>query len=192
MPVALPEADHLVELDVGPVDVIHRFRIERGLRGCSSPLRPRLLARVVKATDAGIGVELAEIDGGRLTEGDVVSLRHARGCALELCMAVRAVPGPAAGTTWIGLRRLSRRAHALDTAGPRAGHEASCHLLFVPGEDQVGHDDTCLVNVETFARGTPVEAYLGRCPYSFHFTRVRESGRGWVMASFEIQATLEA
>lgn len=184
------ETDLLVEIDVGPDEVIRRFRQERGFPELvRSRARPKRLGRVRNVSDKGLGIELDERDAEAIASGDVLALRLAPGLPLELCVVVRTVLEPASRVVWIGARRLSSNARALEVSRIGAASEVY-PLLFIPGKDGSGRDDACLIDPATFARGTAIPALVHGVPYAFHFTRPCESGRGWMLARFEIKAAL--
>ena len=150
--------------------------------------RRRRMVRVANVSETGFGIEGDECDCGSIAVGDVVALRLEAGSPLEICKVVRIVPTPVAGRVWIGVRRLSARARPIEVVQPSAQsqREREQTLAFVPGEDESGRHDACLVSERAFADGAPLDAYVGDCVYTFRFNRPRERGRGWVLAGFEI------
>ena len=88
------------------------------------------------------------------------------------------------------LRRLAPRARALDVVAPAQRGHPPTRVLFVPGEDDSGRHDACLVDQATYERGAPICAHVDGCIYEFHLRRVRARGRGWVLAGFEMAAAL--
>jgi hypothetical protein len=152
--------------------------------------RRRRMVRVANVSETGFGIEGDDRDCGTVAVGDVVALRLEAGAELELCKVVRSVPAAATGRRSIGVRRLCARARQIEVVQPSATseRERSQTLLFVPGEDESGQHDACLVPERTYAERASLEASVGNCVYTFRFNRPRDSGRGWVLAGFEILA----
>jgi hypothetical protein len=152
--------------------------------------RRRRMVRVANVSETGFGIEGDEVDCGSIAVGDVVALRLEAGAPLEICKVVRSAPGAAAVRKWIGVRRISARARQIEVVQPSAASERDRvqTLLFVPGEDESGQHDACLVPDRSYAERAPLEASVGDCVYTFRFNRPRDSGRGWVLAGFEILA----
>lgn len=163
-------------------------------RGGASDLfeRHRRMVRVANASDTGFGLEGSDADCGGIGVGEIVALRLQDEGPLELCKVVRCVPS-APGRTWLGVRRISARARPIEVLPSRnRARQRDMTLLFVPGEDESGRHDACLVPERTFTESKELEAYLGGCIYTFQFNRPRDRGRGWVLAGFEIMASVAA
>lgn len=150
--------------------------------------RRRRMVRVANVSETGFGIEGEVCDCGSIAVDDVVALRLEAGSPLEICKVVRTVPAAIAGRVWIGARRLSVRARPIEVVQPSAlsQREREQTLAFVPGEDESGRHDACLVSERAFAEGAALNAAVGECVYTFRFNRVRERGRGWVLAGFEM------
>lgn len=151
--------------------------------------RPRRLVRVANVSETGFGIEGDERDCGAVSVGDLVALRLERGGALELGKVVRSVSATP-GRTWVGVRRIFGRARPIEVVQPSAllDRRRDMTLLFVPGEDESGRHDACLVTERAYTEGAPLDAYVGDFVYTFRFNRPRDRGRGWVLAGFEIMA----
>lgn len=182
-----PAALTLAARDGQRIDVA-RLERDRDTAEESMYERRRRMVRVANVSETGFGIEGDQRDCGSIAVGDVVALRLEAGSPLEICKVVRSVPTPVAGRVWIGVRRLSARARPIEVVQPSAQsqRERERTLAFVPGEDESGRHDACLVSERAFADGAPLDAYVGDCVYSFRFNRPRERGRGWVLAGFEI------
>lgn len=150
--------------------------------------RRRRMVRVANVSETGFGIEGDERDCGSIAVDDVVALRLGAGSPLEICKVVRSIPAAIAGRMWIGVRRLSASARPIEVVQPSAlsQRERDQTLAFVPGEDESGRHDACLVSERAFAEGAALNAAVGECVYTFRFNRARERGRGWVLAGFEI------
>jgi hypothetical protein len=59
-------------------------------------------------------------------------------------------------------------------------------MLFVPGNDSTGRQDAFLVSDSAPVHGQAFEATVGDQTFSLRLNRVRDRGRGWVLAGFEI------
>jgi hypothetical protein len=71
------------------------------------------------------------------------------------------------------------------TEGVGAG--ATRHsMVYVQGDDRNGCHDAFLVGDRTFEQGGTFEVRARENSYAFRFNRVRERGRGWVLAGFAI------
>ena len=153
--------------------------------------RRRRMVRVANVSDTGFGIEGKDPDCAGISVGDIVALRLGPACPLEICKVVRSVPSASVGCRWIGVRRLSSNARPIEVLPSMPADRGPDPLvLFVPGEDESGRYDACLVTERTFAEEAPLQAFLGGCLYTFKFNRPRERGRGWVLAGFEIVAAV--
>lgn len=147
----------------------------------------RRLVRVANVSASGLGIEADDCDCVDIAQGDLVALRLDPEGHPELGMVVRTLPAPTPGMTWIGIRRLSSCARPIEIAEPEA--HAGGALIFMPGLDEAGRYDGCLIEQSTYEAGIPVTAHVGGSLYDFEFGNVRLRGRGWVLAAFEIAAT---
>ena len=120
--------------------------------------------------------------------GEIVALRLEKDGPLEICKVVRSVPAAAAGRTCLGVRRLSSRPRSIEVSRQDGRAGAGTTMLFIPGADEGGRHDACLVSDRAFAEAGSFEAEVGNRSYTFRFNRPRERGRGWVLAGFEIVA----
>lgn len=154
----------------------------------------------VSASGLGLAGDLAEC--GEIQVGDIVALRLARGGPLELGkVARRAFPDSGgrvvigversdampSGRVVIGVRQLSAGVQQLAvTPGARGGSSRPEMMLFVPGQDSTGRQDAFLVSESALLQGRAFEAEVGDQAFSFRLNRVRDRGRGWLLAGFEI------
>jgi len=120
---------------------------------------------------------------------DLVALRVAPGEPLLLASVARRLPAATGGRVVIGLRRLTSSAQPVRAAQISTdADERELSLLYVPGNDESGRADAYLTSEETAAERKLFETTVGDDTFTFRFNRVRERGRGWVMAGFEITA----
>jgi hypothetical protein len=61
-------------------------------------------------------------------------------------------------------------------------------MLFVPGEDSTGRQDAFLVGESALERSPAFAVDVGDQTFSLRLNRVRDRGRGWVLAGFEISS----
>jgi hypothetical protein len=147
----------------------------------------RRTAQLVDSSDTGMGLEGCRVECGDIMAGDLVGVRSSPGEPLVLGMVVRSVGSVTAGRMVLGVRRLSSAgcpAGVRDTS--REGASARLQMIFVEGEDGTGRRDGCLVTEREYERRARFEAQLGERIFGFRFNRVRERGRGWILAGFEI------
>jgi len=156
--------------------------------------------RVIDVSASGIGLEGALPECSEVAVGDIVALRLSPDGPLELGkVARRAFPAedgrvvigvhlaPTTGRVVIGVRQLSPAVQYLDVVqGSKIEKERHERMLFVPGGDSSGRHDAFLVTESTMLRGQAFEAQLGDQTFSFRLNRVRDRGRGWMLAGFEI------
>jgi hypothetical protein len=149
----------------------------------------RRIVQLINVSDTGVGFEGAEADCAELAVGDVVALRLAPGEPMLLGKVVRRLPAATEGRILIGLQRMSSAAQTVRARQPSAGAALpELSLLYLPGDDESGRHDAYLVGEATAAERNLLETTAGDEIFTFHFNRVRERGRGWVMAGFEVTA----
>lgn len=152
----------------------------------------RCMVEVVDESATGFGLEG---DAGRcaaVAKGDIVALRLSPQRPFELGKVERCAPSGRPGRVVIGVRKLSAAARrvALSSGGRRGAARRTA--IFVPGEDRGGRQDAWLVSESGFDVRSEFEACVGERIYRLRLNRVRERGRGWVLAGFEVlEARLE-
>ncbi|HUQ26954.1 MAG TPA: hypothetical protein VM051_00080 [Usitatibacter sp.] len=146
--------------------------------------------RIVAITDEsanGFGLEADEESCNSLAQGDLVALIAVDGATGSLARVVRRVPARTAGRVTLGLSRLAPLATNLHLVREVAGRGPEPVLMpFVPGADASGRHDGFLVDEDMFRQLGVVTATLGDRHYQLRLNRVRERGRGWVLAGFEV------
>ena len=149
----------------------------------------RRIVQLMDVSDTGLSVEGEEADCSEIAVDDLVAIRINANEALLLASVVRRLPAATGGRVILGLRRLTSAAQpvrARDLGGGALLPELL--LLYIPGADESGQQDAYLTSKETAAQRAQFETTVGADTFTFRFNRVRESGRGWVMAGFEITA----
>ena len=105
----------------------------------------------------------------------------------------RIVPAAKEGFLRIGVHLEFQDFQAVDvrvSGAPASKRDASA--FYVPGADSSGRYDVLLVS-ETFAQGKPLCAVrLGELAYDLQINHIRQKGRGWVAAGFEVIGVREA
>lgn len=180
--------DRAVELLVGLPEIL--------VRGFSTPQAPvdpvpgvdagdkRRIVRVMNESDTGLGVEGPIATCGSIAVGDLVAMRLAPGEPLVLGKVARSVPSKSAGHVVIGVQRLGRRAQLVSVQ--REGGPAATPVVFVPGDDSSGRNDACLVSERSYAERGTLQAPLDGHLFTVRIDHARQSGRGWVLAGFEV------
>ena len=132
----------------------------------------------------GCGFEAFEQDAAGLEIGDLVGWRN--GGAVSLGRIIRRLPSKTQGQVFLGVRILSE--NTMPFTLERADIEspsAETHL-YVPGDDASGRRDAFLVPESGFSAERAYRACVGDERWTLRFNRVRERGRGWILAGFEI------
>ena len=149
----------------------------------------RRIVQMIDVSDTGVSVEGEEADCCEIAVEDLVALRVAPGEPLLLASVARRLPAATGGRVVIGLRRLTSSSQPVRATQISTDEDArELSLLYVPGNDESGRADAYLTSEETAAQRKLFETTVGDDTFTFRFNRVRERGRGWVMAGFEITA----
>lgn len=151
------------------------------------------MAAIVDRSAHGVGLAIAQGDGGGPVIGDLVGIRLADG--LKVGRVVRRFADPASDRLRLGVRILVDRPArvALRAAGAGMSRtQADVTALFVPGTDRDGRVDALLVPSATFRAAGPFEMSVGATAYTIRLVRDQVSGRGWVAARFEVLAAKDA
>ncbi len=160
------------------------------LREIYTPVRRQV--RVVDESDTGLGLEGNKADCGQVCAGDLVGMRLREDGPLVLGRVARIIPGRHAAVS-IGVHRLTSASRPMDVLPIDEAGEGHA-LLYVPGLEPSGTDDGFLVSDAVFTKGGRIGVAVESMCYTLRFNRVRERGRGWVLAGFEVTdvATREA
>lgn len=144
-------------------------------------------AQLVNTSDTGACLEglSAECDG--ISAGDLVGLRTAAADPLILGKVVRCVASATPGHTIIGIRKLSTSGSPARVFASSAEDAPAVPLIFVSGHDDTGRYDGYLVSEREFEQRASLEARVDGSVFAFRFNRVRERGRGWILAGFQIE-----
>lgn len=204
------ESNEVVELYVGLAEVMAQALAEKGRSLTPLTLMPmpgdaaapgwreregestqvRVMSRLVQlidVSDTGMAIEGDESHCGEIAVDDLVALWPGPGEPLLLARVVRRLPAATGGRVVMGLLRLSSAAqHVRATQSVADGQTADLSMLFIPGADDSGRNDAYLTSEEVADESKTFETTAGENIFTFRFNRVRERGRGWVMAGFEI------
>ena len=158
--------------------------------------------QVIDVSASGFGLEGSVSDCGEIAVGDIVAMRLSVDGPIELGKVARRARGsddghvkigvqraPASGKerVVIGVRQISPSVQRVALT-PAAGNPArrTEQMLFVPGDDSTGRHDGFLMPDSAPVQGLAFEATVAGQTYSIRLNRVRDRGRGWVLAGFEI------
>jgi hypothetical protein len=151
---------------------------------------------------SGVGLEGDASQCRDLCIGDVVALRLSPDGPLELGKVARRVLAgdearvtigvqrahiTSAGRVVIGVRQLSPsvRRLAVTPASANPGRRPE-QMLFVPGADPSGRQDAFLVAESAPIQGQVFDTEVDGRIFTLRLNRVRDRGRGWLLAGFEI------
>jgi len=142
---------------------------------------------LVDTSEGGCGFEAQEVDAAGIEVGDIVGWRRATHGPMILGRVARRRASAIAGQVFLGVQLLTERGLAFTLSRidgtDRAGAET---FLFVPGDDASGCGDAFLLPEATFQLRHSYRARIDDESYTLRFNRVRASGRGWILAGFEI------
>ncbi len=148
----------------------------------------RRVVRFVDESETGLGLEGSVTDCGSIAAGDLVAVRSPGG-ELYIGKVMRSVPAKTPGRVIIGVRRLAGAMKSVAATLESAGNAAQAvKMLFLPGADGGGHQDAFLVSERFYNQPQTLGVEAAGSHYSMKLNRVREGGRGWVMAGFEVCA----
>lgn len=142
---------------------------------------------LVDVSDSGFGFEALGRDAVGIEVGDLLGWRKAKGEPCIIGKVVRRLPGSSPGQVFLGVQRLTDAAQPLrlvEEIGERELSEDT--FVFVPGADDSGRHDAFLLPENLQRENAGFRARAGNDLYKLRFNRVRNKGRGWVLAGFEI------
>jgi hypothetical protein len=147
--------------------------------------------RLFDESEGGFGLEGSATALLPIAVGDIVAVRSPGSDEPVLGKVVRRVASGSRAEVFLGVHRLAGSAHLIDARWePSTGKAEDLRMVFVRGEDSSGRHDACLVGERTFAeRGKIIVTANGK-RYALRLNRIRDHGRGWVLAGFEVGAQL--
>ena len=136
----------------------------------------------------GCGFEALESDAAGIELGDVVGWRRAGSGAIMLGRVIRRLPSTTMGQVFLGVQVITEGALPFMLARADAFDRgtADTTFLFVPGDDGSGRRDAFLLAETTYQQQYSYHARTGEEAYTIKFNRVRNKGRGWILAGFEV------
>jgi hypothetical protein len=147
----------------------------------------RRIVRLLDLSDTGLGLECAQSAAESIAVGDLVGVRIADEDAPVIGKVVRSAPSKRPGRMILGVLRLSHGLEILPVAREHSGGASEeLRLTYVPGGDTGGRQDAFLVSERAYTERGTMTTRIDDTVYSFRFNRVRQRGRGWVMAGFEV------
>lgn len=162
---------------------------DAALGGIYQPARRHV--RVVDRSESGFGLEGSSADCGQVTVGDLVGLRLQADGPLVLGRVARCVL-ERPGSVRMGVHRLTSTSRPVDVESIDDTGLPHTTLLFVPGHERDGTQDGFLVSESAFARGGRIAVAVEGNRYTLRFNRVRQRGRGWVLAGFGVTGVMPA
>lgn len=136
----------------------------------------------------GCGFEALETDASGIELGDLVGWRRAASGPMMLGRIIRRLPSTTMGQVFLGVQLLTETAlpFMLSRADAFDRGSADTTFLFVPGDDASGRRDAFVLAETTFQQQHSYHARTGDEAYTITFNRVRNKGRGWILAGFEV------
>jgi hypothetical protein len=144
-------------------------------------------------SDSGFGFEALGSDAIGIDVGDILGWRRAPGEPCAIGRVARRMPGSSRGQVYFGVQVLTPAAQALaltELAGERE-IDAEVHL-YVPGDDDSGRRDAFLMSESRHRESALLRARVGDRSFLLRLNRVRQRGRGWVLAGFEVEIPANA
>ena len=151
----------------------------------------RRTVRVLDESDSGFAVEGALADCGQVSVRDLVGVRLRADGPLVIGRVARISPS-ARGRVLIGVKQLSRASREVETFALDEPGATPAALLFLPGAERSGTQDGFLLSEAQFTRNSRIEVAVEEARFILRFNRVRERGRGWILAGFVVVEVLGA
>ena len=153
----------------------------------------RRFVNLVDVSESGLGLEGPHATCEAMAVGALVGLRLSPSGPLVIGKVTRNVPSATPGRAIVGVRRISSNTRLVDVTSGIGARNLS--MVYVQGDDRSGSRDAWLVGERAFDQGGTFGVHARENTYDIRFNRVRERGRGWVLAGFETLAarpTVEA
>jgi hypothetical protein len=141
--------------------------------------------RLLDESETGWGLEGGTKDCSAIAAGDLVALRLASDEPLAVGRVVRGAPSKSAGRVVLGVRKVTDSVRHVAMMRPNG---EVVPLIFAPGREASGRHDAYLVAESTYESREALRATLGGTTFTIRFNRIRERGRGWILAGFEVTA----
>jgi hypothetical protein len=154
-------------------------------------MRRRYMA-LVDQSETGLGLEVAASEAGEVGVGEMIAIIFPDDSEPLMGQVARIVPSPREGMVRLGvhLEFVDWQAVEVKVAGASPSKRETA-AFYVPGADSSGRYDMLLVG-ESFAHGKPLcEVRMGEQVYDLRINQIRQKGRGWVAAGFEVVGVRE-
>jgi hypothetical protein len=140
----------------------------------------------VDTSATGCGFQALDTDASGIHLGDLVGWRRLPGGPVSVGYVARR-QRDGAGQVFIGVRLLTQAAQPIRLASEIAMDKDDGRArLFVPGADNSGRDDGFLMPEGEYETRIAHVAHTPAGRFRLRFNRIRERGRGWLLAGFEV------
>ena len=154
--------------------------------------KTRCIVNLDNVSDSGIGLEGSHAQCDAMVVGSLLGLRLAPDGPLVIGTVTRNIVAAGRGRVVVGVRQISSDAKMVGITVGTGPDSRVVPMLWIQGDDDSGSRDGYLISERTFGEGLTYEVRTRQNAYSFRFNRVRERGRGWILAGFEIIAARPA
>ena len=139
------------------------------------------------ASANGIGFQALAADATGIEIGELLGWRRIEGGPLALAQVVRKRASPD-GQVFLGVRVITENALATKLSEVTAFANGICDALYlyIPGDDASGCRDSFIVSASGYDPRSSYRARAAGENFTLRFNRVRRSGRGWLLAGFEL------
>ena len=140
-------------------------------------------------SESGFGFEALGSDAIGIDVGDILGWRKAPGEPCAIGRVARRMPGSTPNQVYFGVQLLTSAAQAVklvEIAGERELNEEV--QVYVRGDDDSGRRDAFLVSESRHRENAVYRARIGDRAFHLKLDRLRQRGRGWVLAGFEVEA----
>ncbi len=150
----------------------------------------RRVAQMLDRSERGMRLEdLADSCAGAVP-GDVIGVKMDG--ALHLGSAARVTPSSTGDGLTLGVSLFGLAPRLVRVVPAGGGSGEGVVLMFVGGDDASGRHDGFLVGERFFSEDKVLDVALGPERFSLRLNRVRDRGRGWILAGFEIVESEQA
>jgi hypothetical protein len=137
-------------------------------------------------SDTGLGLEATEESASPLTVGDILGLRVPGTQEVTIGEIARKVPVGDGSNVHVGIRVLTANPTMVSMRSTRDKAGAQFKGIYIPGSDNSGRNDIMLLRDINFSIKHRYEIGFQREMFVIQFNRVRDQGRGWVAAGYDL------
>lgn len=139
-------------------------------------------------SESGYGFEALGTDAIGIDVGDIVGWRKGPGEGCSIGRVARRMRGSSPGQVYLGVQLLTAAAQAVKLVEMAGEREISEEMyVFVPGGDDSGRRDAFLMTESRHRDSTTYRTRVDDRAFVLRMNRVRQRGRGWVLAGFEVE-----